>query len=700
MNWMKLRSSIIVIGTLFIINSPNYTYGRQLLYENDSLFNEKPKSFAKSILKTTINNLHRYDPSYYDSYSAITFNRFLIKANLLTKTDTLQIDNKESTINQNNIKPIFSTETLTFQKRLKPSYNQSEILSTKSEGEDNGSFSEFATSLNNISLLQSKINIFNKSYLSPFSKTYLRYYNYSSVDSILSTGSKLSKIFFWPKYQKQFNGFTGTAIINPKNSAIQSIKATSTPNFPQKVLIAINQNFELIEECSLPSEKKINVFLTNKNTNNQDNIFICESTTNIYQQQINPPLSPNDFIKPFSKQMVDSVIIADNLNRQMKMIRLMAEGKFPIGYFNLDYNRIIGYNIFEGIKLGLGGETNRLLSKHFTFGGYLSYGFEDRSVRHGEWLDVFPKSDSDFRIHLGYKDMNLEFGNPEFLKATSLLDPENYRTILTKNMFSTKRYTTGFEFRLLKELNLYFFGDLSENKSRQNTQFLLNHPFDPISLTRTGLQLRYSPGIKLQMEEGRLNEVSTPKADYYITIIRGLAILGGEYRYTKTEFKGKFDCLYSNIGTTAIMVRGGFMTINAPVIELFNGYGSFAGTFSLSAPYSFATMHLNEFAASNYTSAHLRHDFSPWLFSGNFKTKPALIFVQNIGFGWLNDQTMKQLNLNDYRKGFYESGFEVNNLLRMGYLSWGVGIYYRYGKYRLSPVHENFAFKFGFAFKL
>ena len=260
MNWMKLRSSIIVIGTLFIINSPNYTYGRQLSYENDSLSNEKPKAFAKSILKTTLNNLLRYDPSYFDSYSAISFNRFRIKANLLTKTDTLQIDNKESTINQNNIKPIFSTETLTFQKRLKPSYNQSEILSTKSEGEDDGSFSEFATSLNNISLLQSKINIFNNSYLSPFSKTYLRYYNYSSVDSILSTGSKLSKIFFWPKYQKQFNGFTGTAIINPKNSAIQSIKATSTPNFHQEVLIAINQNFELIEECSLPSEKKINVF--------------------------------------------------------------------------------------------------------------------------------------------------------------------------------------------------------------------------------------------------------------------------------------------------------------------------------------------------------------------------------------------------------------------------------------------------------
>jgi hypothetical protein len=202
------------------------------------------------------------------------------------------------------------------------------------------------------------------------------------------------------------------------------------------------------------------------------------------------------------------------------------------------------------------------------------------------------------------------------------------------------------------------------------------------------------------MEDGRLNEVKAPKSDYYLTIIQGLSIFGGGYHYTKLEVKGKFDLPFSKIGTTTIMVRGGMMTQDAPIIELFNGYGSFAGSFSLSAPYSFATMQLNEFSAANYTAIHLRHDFSTWLFPLTSLKQPAFIFAQNISFGRLDDQFLAQYNLKDYRKGFYEAGFEVNNLLRMDYLSWGVGIYYRYGPYQFSSPHNNFAYKFGFFFKL
>jgi len=301
---------------------------------------------------------------------------------------------------------------------------------------------------------------------------------------------------------------------------------------------------------------------------------------------------------------------------------------------------------------------------------------------------------------VGYKDMNLEFGGPEFLETRSLLNPESYRNLLIKNMFATKRYTTGVEYRPFNELNIYLFGDLSENKARRNTDFLILHAFNPTTLTRTGLQFRYSPGIKLQMEEGHLREMAAPKADFFMTIIQGLTVLGGEYRYTKLEVKGKFNLSFTPIGTTTIMIRGGAITQNAPVIELFNGYGSFAGTFSLAAPYSFGTMQLNEFAASKYTALHVRHDFSTWLFPVNFRKRPAFVVAQNIGFGELNNQQKAQFNLNDYRKGFYESGFEINNLLRMNFLSWGAGIYYRYGPYRMSSIHDNFAYKFGFLFKL
>jgi len=718
MNWTKLKSSLIIVAIL-MMSGICVAASRQL---SDTLSRQP----AETILKLALQRSQDQSPSSFNSYSAITYHRFRIKTNLLPLTERLEPT--ESPINLNNTDYIFSTESLISQKRLKPDFNQSEKLSTKIEGQDDGSYAILAWHLADASLFQPIINILNRSYLSPFSNAASGNYNYHSGDSISISGDTLCIITFLPKAGKRFDGFTGTVVIDKKDLTIQQISARSTQYDPDEPLLFFNQNFERLKGLWLPSERKTTVYFNKKGTSNQQNHFIAESITNIYQQEINPILSAVDFkaanqltknndpttsssagnysFRPINQNdsllqlKADSAMIADMQKRQLKMIRLMAEGKISLGYFNLDYNKIFGYNLFEGIKLGLGGETSRRLSTHFTVGGYISYGLKDKSIRHGEWINIYPTGNSDLKIHLGYRDMNLEFGGPEFLENRSLLNPESYRNLLIKNMFATKRYSTGLEFRPFNDLKIYLFGDLSENSARQNTEFLLRHTFSPISLTRTGLQLRYSPGIKLQMEDGHMNETKAPGADYFLTLIQGLSIFDGEYQYTKLELKGKFELPFSKIGKTTIMIRGGATTRDTPIIELFNGYGSFAGTFSLAAPYSFGTMQLNEFAAANYTALHLRHDFSTWLFPETFQKKPAIIFAQNIGFGQMNDQQLLQFNMQDYRKGFYESGFEVNNLLRMAYLSWGVGIYYRYGPYQFSSAHENFAYKFGFLFKL
>jgi len=672
--------------------------------------------------------LSEQNPSSFNSYSSITHQRFRIKANLSPAAERLIIDTTENTINQNNRNYLFSKETLTFQKRLKPNFIQLEDLSDRSEGKEDSSYTILAWQLTNISLLEPAISFLDKGYLSPLANAALGNYDYHLSDSTTNSGDTLFIINFQPKVDKRFDGFIGTMVINKKATAIQQISARSTQYDTKEPLLVIHQNFEHLNGFWLPSERKIKVYSNRESATNQDVNLIAVSITNIYQQEINPPLSPDDFsaaiqspkndhptsvittgnygYRPINQNdslfqlKADSAMIADMQNRQLKMIRLMAEGKISLGYINLDYNRIFGYNLFEGIKLGFGGETSRKLSTHFTVGGYISYGLKDKSIRHGEWINIYPTGKSDLRIYLGYRDMNLEFGGPEFLETISLLNPESYRNLLIKNMFATKRYSTGLEFRPFNDLKIYLFGDLSENSARQNTEFLLRHAFNPISLTRTGLQLKYSPGIKLQMDDGHLNETKAPKADFFVTLIQGLSILDGKYQYTKIELKSKFELPFSKIGKTTIMIRGGSSTLDTPIIELFNGYGSFAGTFSLAAPYSFGTMQLNEFAAANYTALHLRHDFSTWLFPETFQKKPALIFAQNIGYGRLNDQQLIKYNLKDYRQGFYESGFEANNLLRMNYLSWGVGIYYRYGPYQFSSIHENFAYKFGFLFKL
>jgi len=695
MNWKKLKSSLVVIAAILGLNGVTIANTTQLA---DTIVHQP----AEAIMKLVLQHLPEHDPSSFDSYSAIIQHHFLIRTNLNNKTD-IATDPTDTTTNHIN-SYLFSTESLSYQKWLKPNLNQIENLSTKTEGKDVVIYKKLASDLIDNSVSKPILNLFSKTYLSPFSQLAFGNYAYNSIDSITISGDSLYKITFRPKTGKRFDGFTGTALISTKDFAVRQIIARTTQYNPQEQLLVINQSFEQVSGIWMQSGTNIKVYFNKRELNDQsgtkDDNLIAESSTNIYQQQINPSFSPTDFNNTSSQLKSDSAITVENQIQQTKLIRFVTEGKIPMGYFNIDYNRIFGYNIYEGLKLGIGGETNRLLSKFFTFGGYISYGLKDKSIRNGEWINFYPSRSSDLRIQLSYKDVNMELGEPEFLETKTLLNPESYRYLLIKNMYATKRYSTGLEYRPYKPFNYYLFGDISENHSPQNTPYLREHLFIPINLARAGIQLRYTPGIDLQMEDGRMKEMNIPKSDYYVTFIKGLTILNGEYHYIKTELKGKFNLPFSGLGLTTIVFRGGAMSQKAPVIEFFNGYGSFAGTFSLAAPYSFGTMQLNEFAAANYTAIHLRHDFSILLFPEKYKTRPAFIFAQNIGFGSLNDQEKKQYNLQDYRKGFYESGFEINNLLRMAYLSWGAGIYYRYGPYQLNSMHENFAYKFGFFFKL
>ena len=71
-----------------------------------------------------------------------------------------------------------------------------------------------------------------------------------------------------------------------------------------------------------------------------------------------------------------------------------------------------------------------------------------------------------------------------------------------------------------------------------------------------------------------------------------------------------------------------------------------------------------------------------------------------MGVGELDQKNIIRYNLKDFRKGYYESGLELNNLLKVGYVSWGLGIYFRYGPYQLPNINDNFAYKFGFTINI
>lgn len=746
--WFSIPDSVSFISLSYTGYQPEYVKGANLRSselivrmtplekEIAPITNSTRNDAGLSIMKRVVVNRMKNDPEKYNGYQYTLFQKFSLSA------PSLAGNGNDTSVPANQMvveKPLFLMEMLSRKKMLQPDHRNEEIISTKIEGEKKQPFFLLANQIQTLPVTDEFFTVLNRSYLSPVSQYALTKYYYAITDTILNPGNdSIFVIRFNPKKRKSTNGLNGVIQVSSHGYAVQNLVAKRAIIGKNVSDLSIRQQYDLLTDGKwFPGEQITSIRFVIKSMMNKELIksfkansnseLIAMNRTSFYQREINPPLKPTDFPKykvtinpnlkeaaekerdsiqnkPFVKK--DSISNPqsseeeNNIIPKSKLIRLLAEGKIPVGYFNINYDRLFSYNLYEGIKLGLGAESNRHLSRYFTVGGYFTYGLKDKSIRRGEWLDVYPNGYYDFRLRFGYRDMNMEFGEPEFLEKKSLLNPEFFRSLLIENMYATKRYSFGIELMPFQELNTYLFTDFSDNSARKANPFLIQHLFSPFRLARAGLLLRYAPGISFIRDPDMMIENSAPKSDWFLNVIQGLNLFGGEYRYTKMEFKGKFHFQITPPSTTYMVLRAGHISDRAPITEFFNGYGSWVNVFSLGAQNSFTTMRQNEFGAGDFSALFIRHDLGTWFLPQGHKFNPDFVLDQNIGFGSLSNNNSAQFKLNDFHKGYFESGLEINNILRMDFLSWGIGIYYRYGPYQFPVFSDNFAYKFGFVFKL
>ena len=65
-----------------------------------------------------------------------------------------------------------------------------------------------------------------------------------------------------------------------------------------------------------------------------------------------------------------------------------------------------------------------------------------------------------------------------------------------------------------------------------------------------------------------------------------------------------------------------------------------------------------------------------------------------MGIGYLNSSLRhKNATFKTMEKGFFESGFVLDNLIKTGFTGLGLGCYYRYGAYAFKDPKDNLAVK-------
>ncbi|MEI7422873.1 MAG: DUF5686 family protein [Prolixibacteraceae bacterium] len=730
---MQVRKSAVTNMVIYLVPDDN-------LLNTIEVYPRKDPAYR--IIQMVLNHADSNDPEKLESYQYTSYHKFWLSADVPSeekisgkkKISAREIEKLQEKFEASHMLLI---ETLSKKRFLKPTHENEEILTSKVAGLKKETFFLLSNQLQSFSIYKENFTLLGKNYLSPISKSALRNYAFYLEDTLqIDHQDTTFRIRFQPARDRNFDGLKGFLHINTHSYAVESVIAEPASDYKREIFASVWQHYELVDNNRwFPSELNAAINFNMTTTLPVDSLskkrqplvvsITANSRSYLYQTVINPPLDPKSFPKygvtmaPGKKdslmetgfryipltpkdsstyQYLDSLGKKARIYQKVRFLHALSLGTIPLGPVSINFMYLFGYNINEGYKVGLGLETNRRFSRYFTLGNYFTYGTRDGQFRHGEWLRIYPKGYADFRIQLGYRDVKRDFGEEELLTDFNIFEPEYFRSLLIKNMYRTQNLSASLEIRPIEPLNVKFYVDRARNlqNSYGNFSDLL---WDPFFLTKTGLELRYSPGIAFMNNSEDLIQSAQPKSDFFFSIIQGLKLFKSEYQFTKIDSKAKFRLPISALGTTTVMIRGGKIFNRAPITDWFHGYGSNAGSFTLLPHFAFATMGLNEFSADQYAALHIRHNFGTGFIPSWYFIRPELVLVQNMGFGSLKQEYTTLAGVTDFRKGYYESGIELNKILNSNITGIGFGTYYRYGPYRLSNNALNMAYKLTINFK-
>ena len=186
---------------------------------------------------------------------------------------------------------------------------------------------------------------------------------------------------------------------------------------------------------------------------------------------------------------------------------------------------------------------------------------------------------------------------------------------------------------------------------------------------------------------------------FSISYKRGINLFNSQsFQYSRLESTLDLIAYKGRLGQSNFRLAAGFIDRSVPYSLLFTSEeGSKNNLIPLVINNTFQTMGPYEFLSDKYVNLFYSHNFGSLLFKLP-KFKPQFVFVQNTGWGTLNDPSDQGIDFKVKDKIYLESGLLINNLIRFKllniyYIGFGAGTFYRYGYYTLVNTLDNFALK-------
>ena len=688
---------------------------------------------ANRIIDSVLKYRDSNNPKNLDSYY------YKIYDNMVFTIDTTGLHPNDVMYNEFQDKDLMAMETVSEQLFKKPNKSQKNIIANKVSGIDSPMFVYIIENIQSIGFQEDLITINEKQYINPISNGSKKKYIFV-LESTLKTDSNDSifVISFKPYRNTNFNALSGTMTINSDKWAIQNIKAEPSKQdamfnidiqqlyekvngywFPKQ--LNTNISFNMLDVYTMMgigksyiTEIEINKDLDRSNFSNADYVISDKAgdSDDVIKAYRYEELSGERLDATY--KFVDSIFAAENINMDKIagiMTNLMYD-EIPIKSINLTVGDIMDYNIGNGYMLGLGFRTNERLSKTFSVGAFGNYWFKAKEFNYGGNLDfnLLTSKDMKLKFHAAHEFERL--GNYGFNEENNnILTQSNYKHFYIKatslNNIVSAEYSTYFN----KHLKGFVRFEVADKEVFDNSQIINSSDSQFYRLSTLDLGLRIAFGEKFIKTSQGLSAEGNANPVIWLSYQKNLkGVFGSPYNFDKMEFQFQGKKEFKYLGETCVTAQAGYIHGVAPITELFNIEGSGADRFDVYSPESFNTMRPDEFFCDRFAALYFSHNFKNLLFDFK-KFHPEIIVVTNIAWGDLEMQrrndavtqrhgNLETWGLSDLKKGYYESGLIVDNIIRILYMKLGFGTFYRYGPYSYDDTWDNFVFKINMTFGL
>ncbi len=698
---------------------------------------------AHRIINKTIENRNLNNPFKNSSFSYVSYNKMIFTSDIITDTtvikriadtaitDSVKIADK-ATFDFFTEQHLFMMENVNYRIFKAPSSNYEKVIASKISGFKDPLFSILTTQIQGISFYDDMFIILDKKYVNPISKGSTSKYFFLMQDTLYHNSDTVFVISYRPRRNTKFDALTGLLYINTNGYAIQNVTAIPARE-EGGISINIQQQYELIDSLKwFPVQLNTELYFKNLQVNNSR--IIAKGWSYIKEIQLNPKLRRRDFgdadididvisekqseklldtyrIQPLTPQeiktyhVIDSIGKKVNMERMLTIMKTLSSGFYPIGIVDVELDKVLRYNIYEGFRLGLGLKTNRSLMKNISVGAYYGYGFSNYNSNYGGNVEATLLRKKDFKLNFTYVYDVYENGNyPVFFNSSNMLGTDQFRNVFISRFNHHEIYQASISGKVSKYLTLKAAIDYQQILPGFNYQYLNlsdNIQFDkdhPAFITEAKLAFRYA------YKERNINNGDfkfVVNSDYPVLVFQFTHafdnILESNYSFNKLNltFQKSFTTKY--YGKTNLFLTASYTDKVLPM------WGMHAFSSGLNKEYvystnSFSTMPFNLFYASSHISVFLNQNFGKLLIRSK-KFEPEFVVHQNFCFGWQSpNQIISNREMIIPENGFFESGLMINNILNLKLYSLGIGVFYSYGEYSSKDIYSNIAAKWTFVF--